>query len=109
MALLKHSTFDLPAIHAVCHAWNHDRTLLACCHGGPAFTIYRVSRDGACPAAALLEEHNQTVSSMQWSRSGLLVTCSHDRTGYVWSQVCLCPTVTMHSGLPLERPLCVSA
>jgi WD40 repeat protein len=36
---------------------------------------------------AKLAEHNQVVSAMEWSQSGLLVTCSHDRTSYVWHQV----------------------
>lgn len=79
---------QLPINKAVCHAWRYDRRLLACCHGNPEVIVYKVSA-AAWEQEAVLKEHDQVVSSMHWSRSGLLVTCSHDRTSYVWSQVCL--------------------
>lgn len=87
MPLVAERTLQLPRAAAVSHAWSHDRALLACCHGGPEVALYCVTADGAPEQIATLREHNQTVAAMHWSRSGLLVTCSHDRTSYVWRQV----------------------
>ena len=83
---------NLPGDVATCHAWNSDNSLLACCHGSPVVAIYSVKLGTDTPVELLasLREHNQLVSSMQWSHSNLLVTCSHDRTSYVWVKVCFC-------------------
>jgi WD40 repeat protein len=84
-------TIDLPSDTATCHAWNLDNSFLAVSHGTPEVFIYTVTigcgagRDVEC--IAKLSEHNQVVSSMEWSKSGLLLTCSHDRTSYVWCKV----------------------
>ena len=84
---------SLPSDVGTCHAWNNDNSLLACCHGSPIVTIYSIKLGTENPVEhmASLREHNQVVSSMQWSHSNLLVTCSHDRTSYVWVKVCFCP------------------
>lgn len=85
-------SLSLPCDRAICHAWKDDLSMLACCDGSPEVHIFAVSvqnyNNGDLRRIATLKEHNQAVSSMQWASSGLLVTCSHDRTSYVWKQVC---------------------
>lgn len=81
----------LPSNVATCHAWNAENTILAVCHGTPEVFLYAVAMESegksTVKSMAKLSEHNQVVSSMKWSKSGLLLTCSHDRTSYVWCKV----------------------
>lgn len=90
--LIHHSSVSLPFKRVACHAWRRDLSMLACCDGGPEVHIFAVSIQHDGPAdlrhIARLREHNQRVCSMEWASSGLLVTCSHDRTSYVWKEVC---------------------
>jgi WD40 repeat protein len=101
----------LPSDTATCHAWNTDNSLLACCHGTPIVAIYRIKLDSSDPVelVASLREHTQVVSSMQWSINNLLVTCSHDRTSYVWVQVCMEASASTVSTMQFRRGRCFAA
>eukprot|EP00892_Ulva_mutabilis_P006928 jgi/Ulvmu1/4607/UM002_0336.1 len=83
-------SISLPSNHSVCHAWKTDLSMLAYCDGSPDIHIVDIlvqaTGDCECRHVATLREHTQALSAMQWASSGLLVTCSHDRTGYVWQQ-----------------------
>lgn len=102
MGLACEHVIDLPERHGVCHAWDRSRSLLACSHDGPEVVIYRALSKGTLQPVATLTQHNQTVSAMQWSRAGTLVTCSHDRTAYVWQQV---RTLALHGHEAPQRTI----
>ena len=94
--MLACKTLELVTAHhldnqSCCHAWSKDGKLLAACLGTPSIKIYQVKHaftaDEGFSLVAQLTENADVVSAMDWSASGLLVTCSHDRNSYVWEQV----------------------
>ncbi len=69
-----------------CHAWDNACLRLAICPNNHEVHLY-AAPDLAQPwqRTAVLSEHDQLVSGLDWSRSDQLVSCSHDRNAYVWT------------------------
>eukprot|EP00252_Welwitschia_mirabilis_P004238 TRINITY_DN14513_c0_g1_i2.p1 TRINITY_DN14513_c0_g1~~TRINITY_DN14513_c0_g1_i2.p1 ORF type:complete len:413 (-),score=67.24 TRINITY_DN14513_c0_g1_i2:411-1649(-) len=72
-----------------CHSWNADFSLLALCPNNNEVHIYSASPDGnsSWERLHILQKHDQLVSGIDWGCiSNKIVTVSHDRNSYVWSQ-----------------------
>ncbi|CAH1795131.1 unnamed protein product [Owenia fusiformis] len=68
-----------------CHAWNKDRSQIAVCPNSSNVIIYTL-RAGRWEETAVLKEHTQRVTGIDWAvNSNLIVTCSADRNAYVWN------------------------
>mmetsp|Transcript_4203 Transcript_4203/g.10198 ORF Transcript_4203/g.10198 Transcript_4203/m.10198 type:complete len:113 (-) Transcript_4203:863-1201(-) len=95
----------------IAHAWNKSCTQVAISTNENEVYIYEASQDAHVSNWKLLHklrEHDQHVSSVDWApESNLIVTCSHDRNAYVWSecndawQVSLESTLTQFCTKPL--------
>ncbi len=67
------------------HAWNKDRTQVAICPNNNEIIIYEVTGDKFVEKNRLLK-HDQVVGAIDWcSETNNIVSCSHDRSAYVWS------------------------
>jgi WD40 repeat protein len=70
-----------------CHAWGEDCATLAVCPNSHEIHIYEATAQGkALQRTAVLTEHSQLVSSLDWGRGSQFVSCSHDSTAFVWSR-----------------------
>ncbi|KAH6820987.1 actin-related protein C1B [Perilla frutescens var. hirtella] len=69
-----------------CHAWSPDHSMIAFCPNNNEVHIYKVL-EGKWEKIHVLQKHDQIVSGIDWSRrSDQIVTVSHDRNAYVWTQ-----------------------
>ncbi|KAL9243715.1 hypothetical protein vseg_017570 [Gypsophila vaccaria] len=69
-----------------CHAWSPDLSMLALCPNTEEVHIYRLS-DGKWDRIHVLQKHDQVVCGIDWSsKTNKIVTVSHDRNSYVWSE-----------------------
>ncbi|KAL8481066.1 hypothetical protein ACS0TY_027014 [Phlomoides rotata] len=69
-----------------CHAWSPDHSMIAFCPNNSEVHIYKLL-EGKWEKIHVLQKHDQIVSGIDWSsRSNRIVTVSHDRNSYVWSQ-----------------------
>lgn len=69
-----------------CHAWSPDHSMIAFCPNNNEVHIYKVL-EGKWEKIHVLQKHDQIVSGIDWSRrSDQIVTVSHDRNSYVWTQ-----------------------
>jgi actin related protein 2/3 complex subunit 1A/1B len=69
-----------------CHAWDSACLRLAICPNSHEVHLYTAPDLGQpWQRTAVLSEHDQLVSGLDWSRSDQLVSCSHDRNAYVWT------------------------
>ncbi|KAK2154438.1 hypothetical protein LSH36_269g10037 [Paralvinella palmiformis] len=76
-------SFGVPSI--TCHAWNADRTQIALSPGNHEVHIYQFV-GGRWTKQHVLDEHAQNVTGIDWaSNSNRIVTCSADRSAYVWT------------------------
>mmetsp|Transcript_102715 Transcript_102715/g.203946 ORF Transcript_102715/g.203946 Transcript_102715/m.203946 type:complete len:374 (+) Transcript_102715:66-1187(+) len=66
-----------------CHAFTSDERLLATCPGTEDIAIFQV-HDNDIERTHVLSKHTQQVTGLAWSSSGKLVSCSEDRTAFVW-------------------------
>lgn len=70
-----------------CHAWSPDQSMIALCPNNNEVHIYRRSEEEKWERIHVLQKHDQIISGIDWSsRSNKIVTVSHDRNSYVWSQ-----------------------
>lgn len=71
----------------IAHSWNRDGTQLAVCPNNHEIHVYE-SAEGTSTfrRTAVLEEHRQMVSGIDWNTSGSFASCSHDGSAYVWSK-----------------------
>lgn len=83
--------FQLTAVNEgiSCHAWNHDRSMVAICPNNNEIHIYgecQVSEGLVWPKLHVLREHDLLVSAIDWSHAhNKIVSCSHDRNAFVWT------------------------
>ncbi|KAI3449864.1 hypothetical protein Pfo_006529 [Paulownia fortunei] len=69
-----------------CHAWSPDHSMIAFCPNNNEVHIYKLL-EGKWEKIHVLHKHDQIVSGIDWSiSSNRIVTVSHDRNSYVWSQ-----------------------
>lgn len=69
-----------------CHAWSPDRTMIAFCPNNTEVHIYKFTTD-KWDRAHVLYKHDQIVSGIDWGlTTNKIVTASHDRNAYVWSE-----------------------
>ncbi|XP_044952627.1 actin-related protein 2/3 complex subunit 1B-like [Hordeum vulgare subsp. vulgare] len=69
-----------------CHAWSPDHSMIAFCPNTTEVHIYKFFTD-KWEKLHVLAKHDQIVSGIDWSRSSnKIVTVSHDRNSYVWTQ-----------------------
>ncbi|KAK6141558.1 hypothetical protein DH2020_024690 [Rehmannia glutinosa] len=69
-----------------CHAWSPDHSMIAFCPNNNEVHIYKLL-EGKWEKIHVLQKHDQIVSGIDWSiSSNQIVTVSHDRNSYVWSQ-----------------------
>ncbi|KAK4438904.1 Actin-related protein 2/3 complex subunitB [Sesamum alatum] len=69
-----------------CHAWSPDHSMIAFCPNNNEVHIYKLL-DGKWEKIHVLQKHDQIVSGVDWgTESNRIVTVSHDRNSYVWSQ-----------------------
>ncbi|GJM87352.1 hypothetical protein PR202_ga03298 [Eleusine coracana subsp. coracana] len=69
-----------------CHAWSPDQSMIAFCPNNNEVHIYKFFTD-KWEKLHVLSKHDQIVSGIDWSRSSnKIVTVSHDRNSYVWTQ-----------------------
>ncbi|XP_042044013.1 actin-related protein 2/3 complex subunit 1A-like [Salvia splendens] len=69
-----------------CHAWSPDQSMIAFCPNNNEVHIYKML-EGKWEKIHVLHKHDQLVSGIDWSRrTDQIVTVSHDRNSYVWSQ-----------------------
>jgi len=72
-----------------CHAWNHDKTMLAICPKSNELHIYGNCQSNDTSAWVLLQtlsEHDLPITGVDWSSvHNRLVTCSADRNSFVWT------------------------
>ncbi|XP_031484182.1 actin-related protein 2/3 complex subunit 1A-like [Nymphaea colorata] len=69
-----------------CHAWSPDHSMIAFCPNNDEVHIYVVSSD-KWEKLHVLRKHDQIISGIDWGvLSNKIVTVSHDRNSYVWSQ-----------------------
>lgn len=80
-----------PIVHLAqsifCCAWNRDCSLLALCPGNEEIHIFRPPSDNSSnwDRLHILKAHSQLVADLDWApMSDLLVSCSHDKTMWVW-------------------------
>lgn len=66
-----------------CHAFTSDERLLAICPGTEDIVIFQLHDDNI-EQAQVLSKHTQRVTGLAWSCTGKLVSCSEDRTAFVW-------------------------
>ncbi|KAL7151714.1 hypothetical protein ABFS83_04G050000 [Erythranthe nasuta] len=68
------------------HAWSPDHSMIAFCPNNNEVHIYKLM-EGKWEKIHVLHKHDQIVSGIDWSASSnRIVTVSHDRNSYVWSQ-----------------------
>ncbi|EYU46356.1 hypothetical protein ABFS82_04G050100 [Erythranthe guttata] len=68
------------------HAWSPDHSMIAFCPNNNEVHIYKLM-EGKWEKIHVLHKHDQIVSGIDWSTSSnRIVTVSHDRNSYVWSQ-----------------------
>eukprot|EP01041_Mallomonas_annulata_P000694 gene694-1330_t len=69
-----------------CHAWNHDRGMLALCPNNNEIHIYGECHGPNWQKLHVLREHDLLVSAIDWSSvHNKIVSCSHDRNAFVWT------------------------
>ncbi|XP_073314066.1 actin-related protein 2/3 complex subunit 1A-like [Primulina huaijiensis] len=69
-----------------CHVWSPDESTVAFCPNNNEVHIYKLLEE-KWEKIHVLQKHDQIVSGIDWSRSSnRIVTVSHDRNSYVWSQ-----------------------
>ncbi|KAG8072922.1 hypothetical protein GUJ93_ZPchr0006g44222 [Zizania palustris] len=69
-----------------CHAWSPDHSMVAFCPNNNEVHIYKFITD-KWEKLHVLSKHDQIVSGIDWGRSSnKIVTVSHDRNSYVWTQ-----------------------
>ncbi|KAL0443787.1 UNVERIFIED_CONTAM: Actin-related protein 2/3 complex subunitB [Sesamum latifolium] len=69
-----------------CHAWSPDHSMIAFCPNNSEVHIYKLL-EGKWEKINVLQKHDQIVSGVDWgTESNRIVTVSHDRNSYVWSQ-----------------------
>uniref|UniRef100_A0ACD5ZDY5 Uncharacterized protein n=1 Tax=Avena sativa TaxID=4498 RepID=A0ACD5ZDY5_AVESA len=69
-----------------CHAWSPDHSMIAFCPNNTEVHIYKFIAD-KWEKLHVLSKHDQIVSGIDWGRStNKIVTVSHDRNSYVWTQ-----------------------
>ncbi|KAL0362490.1 UNVERIFIED_CONTAM: Actin-related protein 2/3 complex subunitA [Sesamum calycinum] len=69
-----------------CHAWSPDHSMIAFCPNNNEVHIYKLL-EGKWEKIHVLQKHDQIVSGVDWgTESNRIVTVSHDRNSYVWSQ-----------------------
>ncbi|GJN22556.1 hypothetical protein PR202_gb10134 [Eleusine coracana subsp. coracana] len=69
-----------------CHAWSPDQSMIAFCPNNNEVHIFKFFTD-KWEKLHVLSKHDQIVSGIDWSRSSnKIVTVSHDRNSYVWTQ-----------------------
>ncbi|CAK9158908.1 unnamed protein product [Ilex paraguariensis] len=69
-----------------CHAWSPDLSMIAFCPNSNEVQIHRLLEE-KWERIHVLQKHDQIVSGIDWSiRSNKIVTVSHDRNSYVWTQ-----------------------
>ncbi|XP_051152151.1 actin-related protein 2/3 complex subunit 1A-like isoform X2 [Andrographis paniculata] len=69
-----------------CHAWSPEHSMIAFCPNNNEVHIYKLL-EGKWEKMHVLHKHDQIVSGIDWGRSSnRIVTVSHDRNSYVWSQ-----------------------
>jgi len=77
---------DSPEIDVVsCHAFSQDLRLLALCPNNEEVHIFKCAAE-EFQRIDILRKHTQRVTGLSFSSSGLLVSVSEDRTGFVWTQ-----------------------
>ena len=65
------------------HCFNQDRTLLAITYDTDCY-VYRVTGSKQPQLVAVLPDHDKTVTAVDISVHGRIVTCSQDRNAIVW-------------------------
>lgn len=70
----------------VAHAWSPDRKQLAIAPNTSEVYIYSTPGTDVTKweKKYILTEHEGFVSALDWSSTGKIVTCGHDRNAYVW-------------------------
>ncbi|KAL6564019.1 Actin-related protein 2/3 complex subunit 1A [Orobanche hederae] len=69
-----------------CHAWSPDHSMIAFCPNNTEVHIYTLL-GGKWEKIHVLQKHDQIVSGIDWGiSSSRIVSVSHDRNSYVWSQ-----------------------
>ncbi|WVZ73137.1 hypothetical protein U9M48_021482 [Paspalum notatum var. saurae] len=69
-----------------CHAWSPDLSMIAFCPNNNEVHIYKFFTD-KWEKLHVLSKHDQIVSGIDWSKSSnKIVSVSHDRNSYVWTQ-----------------------
>jgi len=78
--------FEVMQCPVTCHAFNKDRTRLAVSPNDHTVIILKKS-GSKWEKEAVLEEHQQTVTSVDWApESNRIVSCGVDRNAYVWTE-----------------------
>ncbi|CAK0893055.1 unnamed protein product, partial [Prorocentrum cordatum] len=76
--------FEVPDAEVVCcHAFSKDESLLAVAPNTEDVLIFRLT-GAEFQSTHVLSRHTQRVTGLSWSCDGRLVSCSEDRTAYVW-------------------------
>jgi WD40 repeat protein len=87
----KNGQSQITFTHDVCdapvsaHAWSNDGSLLALCPNTPDLLISKVNGSNVSELRPMLSEHRQVISRVDFTSDWRIVTCSHDRNGYVWT------------------------
>jgi actin related protein 2/3 complex subunit 1A/1B len=69
-----------------CHCWNGDFTRVAFSPNDNTIHVYKKTGSDF-ELEDVLNEHDQTVTSIAWApKTNTLLSCSHDRNAYVWTQ-----------------------
>ncbi|XP_049848481.1 actin-related protein 2/3 complex subunit 1-like [Schistocerca gregaria] len=72
------------AISITAHAWNGDRTLLACCPNDNTILIYSY-KNNEFTLQHTLREHDSVVTCLAWAvKTNRILSASQDRNAYVW-------------------------
>jgi len=75
------------AVNITAHTWNATRDKIALCPNSNEILIF--ARKGSeYVLEATLKEHDAVVTGLDWgSKTNRIVSCSHDRNAYVWTNV----------------------
>ncbi|CAM9404216.1 unnamed protein product [Ectocarpus fasciculatus] len=86
MSLATAKQLTQPTEGISCHAFNGDGTKLAICPNNNEIHIYEGCDTNNWVRTHVLAQHDLVVSGLDWSPvTNLIVSCSHDRNGYVWT------------------------
>jgi len=77
------NVFKLVKTPIYSHCFNHDKTILAITSENTVL-IYNVSQPAKPQLIATLADHDKTVTAVDISAHGRIVTCSQDRNAIVW-------------------------